>query len=72
MMSDFDEYDVEFNKLKDVERSDSARMASLRKLKTRGKRKKIYVLPMFVSVAVVALFLALAVNEYTSDVTNGK
>ena len=74
-MSDFDEYDVEFNKLKNIERSDAARMASLRKIKIRGKSKKFSVIPLIVSsiiVAVVALFVVLTLNEHTLDVTEGK
>ena len=74
-MSDFDEYDVEFDRLKDVERTDAARMASLRKIKTRGKSKKFSVIPLVVSsilVAVVALFVVSTLNEHTLDVTKGK
>lgn len=74
-MSDFDEYDVEFDRLKDVERTDAARMASLRKIKTRGKSKKFSVIPLIVSsniVAVIALFLVLTLNEHILDVTKEK
>ncbi len=35
-MGDLDEYDVQFDSLKDVERTNAARMAILRKIKTRG------------------------------------
>lgn len=73
-MSDFDEYDVEFDKLKEVQRTDAARMASFRKIKDRGKNKKIYVLPMIVSSAiavVIALFLVLTLNEYPPNVISG-
>ena len=72
-MSDFDEYDAEFDKLKDVGRTDAARMAGLRKMKARSKKKKFHTLPMIVTsitVAVVALFLVLTLNEYTQDVTD--
>ncbi len=73
-MSDFDEYDAEFTKLKAVDRTDSERLASLRKIKARGKNKKFHVLPMFVSGAaiLVVLFLMLSFNGNTSTVENGK
>ncbi|MEK5037775.1 signal peptidase I [Sporosarcina sp. FSL K6-3457] len=74
-MSDFDEYDVEFDRLKDVKRSDAARIASLRKIKARDKSKKLSVIPLIISsiiVAVVALFIVLTLNEHTLDVTKEK
>lgn len=74
-MSDFDEYDEEFNKLKDVERTDAARMASFNEVKTRSRKKKLHVVPMIASsavVAVVALFLVLTLNEYAPNLGSGK
>ncbi|WP_203247199.1 signal peptidase I [Sporosarcina beigongshangi] len=74
-MSDFDEYDVEFDKLKDLERTDIARVASFNKLEDRSRKKKLRILPMIASsvvVSVVALFLVLTLFEYVPNLGSGK
>jgi len=70
-MNDFDEFDDEFNKLKDVDRSETDRMIGLEKVLAKRGKKKFNLLPLiFSSFAVVAvgLFLIMTIKEYTPEV----
>ena len=69
------DFDGEFNKLKDVERSEDARMISLKKVMARSKKKKFKILPLVFSgftVFAVGLFLMMTVKEDTPVVEIGK
>ncbi len=66
---------AEFNKLKDVKRSEDARMISLKKVMARSNKKKFKILPLVFSgftVFAVGLFLMMTVKEDTPVVESGK
>ena len=74
-MNDFDEFDDEFNKLKDVDRSETDRMISLEKVMAKRGKKKFNLLPLIFSsfaVFAVGLFLMMTIKEYTPDVGSQK
>jgi signal peptidase I len=74
-MNDLDEFDDEFNKLKDVDRSETDRMISLEKVMARSSKKKFNLLPLIYSsfaVFAVGLFLMMSIKEYTPVVESGK
>ena len=74
-MNDFDEFDAEFNKLKDVDRSETARMIGLKKVMAKNSKKKLNMLPLIFSsfaVFAVGLFLMMTIKEYTSVDESGK
>lgn len=69
------DFDGEFNKLKDVKRSEDARMISLKKVMARSNKKKFKILPLVFSgftVFAVGLFLMMTVKEDTPVVESGK
>lgn len=71
-MNDFDD---EFNKLKDVNRSEIARMIGLEKVMAKSSKKKFNMLPLIFSsfaVFAVGLFLIMTINEYTPVVESRK
>jgi len=74
-MNDFDEFDDEFNKLKDVDRSEKDRMIGLEKVMAKTGKKKFNLLPLIFSsfaVFAVGLFLMITIKEYTPDVRSQK
>ena len=65
-MNDFNMFDDEFNKLKHIERTESARKNSYSAIQERGRKKKFHAVPMIVSVAIIVvatLYLTLTFNE---------
>ena len=74
-MNDFDEFDGEFNELKDVDRLETDRMISLEKVMAKSGKKKFNMLPLIFSsfaVFAVGLFLMMTIKEYTSVVESQK
>lgn len=58
MMSEFNEFDNEFQSLRDVRRTKEAEMNSLKKVLERSKKNKFNVLPVIVSVtATIIIFI---------------
>lgn len=74
-MNDFDEFDGEFNELKDVDRLETDRMISLEKVIAKSGKKKFNMLPLIFSsfaIFAVGLFLMMTIKEYTSEVESQK
>ncbi|AMQ05656.1 signal peptidase I [Sporosarcina psychrophila] len=74
-MNGFDEFDGEFNELKDVDRSETDRMISLEKVIAKSGEKKFNMLPLIFSsfaIFAVGLFLMMTIKEYTSEVESQK
>lgn len=74
-MNDFDEFDGEFNELKDVDRLEIDRMICLEKVIAKSGKKKFNMLPLIFSsfsIFAVGLFLMMTIKEYTSEVESQK
>ena len=74
-MNDFDEFDGEFNKLKDVDRSETDRMIGLEKVMAKSGEKKFHLLPLIFSsfgVFAVGIFLMMTIKENTPYVESQK